>query len=48
MRRVWQAKNLENKREYRPQATVDAFQNKLTFYKHIRLFSNQKIAQRKA
>jgi hypothetical protein len=42
MRRIWQAKNLKNKREYNPQATANTFQNKLAFNKHIRLFSNQK------
>ena len=42
MRRVLQAKNLKNKREYSPQATANTFQNKLAFNKHIRLFSNQK------
>lgn len=42
MRRVWQAKNPENKSEYSPQATANTFRNKWTLYKYIRLFSNQK------
>lgn len=42
MRRVWQAKNPENKSEYSPQATANTFQKKLAFNKYIRLFSNQK------